>query len=153
MANTHNYDHYALSIETVDDSIIACSYPKDIFLALPFLRAGRIWITAKLGYLAANAALECTVEGFKLAQCRNRKFDSIAHKAPVYSPNCFLIFAQGMVGSFRRLRASSRSMRSSMRSSNSRSSSGTTAATGFLRRCTMTRSLAYAARFTMSENV
>src|SRR5258708_33462894 len=67
-----------------------------------------------------------------------------------YNPNSFFIFDHGIVGSFRRLRASVMSMRSSNASRNSKSSIGTTAATGFLRRCTTILSPPYAARFKMS---
>ena len=153
MTDPYNDDDHTFPVETINHSIIADSHPEMICFSLQFLCAGWTRIDTKFRNLATDPPLHSALQRFELTQCRPREFDRIAHIAPAYRPNCFLICVHGMVVSFRRLRASSRSILSSICSSNSTSSMGTTAATGFLRRCTITRSLPYATRFTMSEKL
>src|SRR5208283_1978062 len=115
------------------------------------LAAGGEWVVAEILDFRGDAPLYLPFEPAELSQRRSRKLQGVSHGCCNYRPRSLLIFSQGIVGSLSRFRASARSMRSSILSRSSRSSMGTTAATGFLRRCTIILSPRYAARLTMSE--
>src|ERR1700676_2237799 len=152
MGNTHNHNDHPASVKTVNNPMITHADADVIRFALELCAAMGKRIVAECCDFLGNASLGLPFEGTELAQRRSRKLQSVSHGLCCnYRPKSFLIFSQGIVGSLRRFRASARSMRSSILSKSSRSSMGTTAATGFLRRCTTILSPPYAARLTMSE--
>src|SRR5580692_4516522 len=152
MSNPHNHDYHSALLHAINDAVVAHSYPPMVLFSLKLSHCCGKRIFGQLRHFGRNPPLRLPVERSKFSCSRSRELQRVAHDRSVtYSPSSFLIFDQGMLGSFRRFRTSSRSARSSICSSISKSSIGTTAATGFLPRCTMTRSPPYAARFRMSE--
>src|SRR5271167_1178765 len=152
MSNPHDHDYHSPLLHAINDAVVAHSYPPMVLFSLKLSHSHGKRIFGQLRHLGRNPPLRLPVERSKFSCSRSRELQRVAHNGSVtYSPSSFLIFDQGMLGSFRRFRTSSRSTRSSICSSISKSSIGTTAATGFLPRCTMTRSPPYAARFRMSE--
>jgi hypothetical protein len=152
MGNTHNYNDHPASINTVNNPIVADANATVVRFALElFAAVGERFIAKGCDFLG-DPPLYLPFEGAELSQRRSRKLKGVSHGlCSNYRPRSFLIFSQGIVDSLRRFRASARSMRSSIFSRSSRSSIGTTAATGFLRRWTIILSPPYAARLTMSE--
>src|SRR5579863_1926539 len=103
--------------------------------------------------LGGQSPLSFARELFQLPECKRFELNCIGHnRRRTYSLRSFLIFSQEIVrGSFSALRAAATSISSSSLSRSSTSSMGTTAATAFLPRCTITLSPRYSARLRMSE--
>jgi len=153
MTDLHDYNDDSTSVKSVDNAVVPNSQTIVVWGPSKLLYAWWKGVVSKLRNLWSHPALQLTTERSKFSQCGGGELDGVAHRRRSdYNPSSFLIFDQGIVGSFRRFRACSRSIRSSICSNNSISSMGTTAAMGFLRRCTITRSRPYAARLMMSAN-
>src|SRR2546423_714281 len=132
MTDLHNYNDDLMSVNAVDNPIVANSHTEMIWCGLKLLYARREKGVGEIGNLSCDPALQLAIECSKFSQCGGGELDRVAHRCrPDYNPSSFLICDQGIVGSFRRLRASSRSIRSSICSNSSTSSIGTTAAMGF----------------------
>jgi hypothetical protein len=152
MSNPRDHDYDSPLLHAINDGVVAHSYAPMVLFSLKPSHSHRKRIIGQLQHFRRNPPCVCRSSARNSRAAEAGELQRLAHDGRMtYNPSSFLIFDQGMLGSFRRFPTSSRSTRSSICSSISKSSIGTTAATGFLPRCTMTRSPPYAARFRMSE--
>ena len=153
MANREHQNQQDSLMNLIDGTIIAHAHPPGIgdtghLLASCWKRI----IPQRLDF--GRQSLLC-VSGqlFQLTEGQRFELNGVGHDNRLsHNFSFFLTVSQGMVReSFKASRTLARSISSSSFSRSSRSSIGTTAATGFLPRCTMTRSPRYSARLKMSE--
>jgi len=135
------------------DSIVASPYSPGVRNVHHLLAAGGERIISQSLNLSGQSPLRFAWEFFQLPERQRLELNRIGHnRRQSYSLRSFLIFSQGIVrGSFSALRAAATSISSSSLSRSSTSSMGTTAATAFLPRCTITLSPRYSARLRTSE--
>ena len=137
----------------IHNSIVADSYPPSVNNPLQFFASCGKGIVAQSFHLCCYSPLNVAWQLFQLAKCGWFELKRVGHNYRLsYSRSFFFMVSQGIVpGSFNASRAAAMSISSSSFSRSSTSSIGTTAATGFLPRCTITLSPRYAARLRMSE--
>src|SRR5450432_1541241 len=153
MANSEHENYQDAAMDLINDSIITSPYSARVRNAYHLLAARRKRIIAQSLDLGTQPSLRFAREFFQLPECKRLELNRIGHnRRRSYSLRSFLIFSQGIVrGSFSASRAAATSISSSSLSNSSTSSMGTTAATAFLPRCTITLSPRYSARLRMSE--
>src|SRR5580693_675106 len=137
----------------IHNSIVASPNPPCVRNGGHLLASHRKRIVSQSLNPGGQPPLRLARELFQLPECKRFELNRISHnRRPSYSLRSFLIFSQGIVrGSFSALRAAATSISSSSLSRSSTSPMGTTAATAFLPRCTITLSPRYSARLRMSE--
>ena len=153
MSNCEHKDQQDSTMNLIDDSIVAGSNPPRIRDSGHLLASRRKRIVPQRLNLGGQSPLRVAREFLQSPERKRLELNRIGHnRRRSYSLRSFLIFSQGIVrGSFSASRAAATSISSSSLSRSSTSSIGTTAATAFLPRCTITLSPRYAARFRMSE--
>src|SRR5580658_2657036 len=148
----HEYKHY-LAMDLIDDSIVASPNPPRVRDSRHLLASRWKRFVLQSLNLGGQPPLRVSRELFQLPERKRLELNRIGHnRRRSYSLRSFLIFSQEIVrGSFNASRAAAISISSSSFSRSSTSSMGTTAATAFLPRCTITLSPRYSARLRMSE--
>src|SRR6266849_2093240 len=153
MSNREDENQQDSAMDLINNSIIADSYPPRVRDGRHLLASRRKGIVSQSLNLGGQSSLRFAREFFQLPERKRLELNRIGHSSRrSYSLRSFLIFSQGIVrGSFSASRAAAISISSSSFSNSSTSSIGTTAATAFLPRCTITLSPRYSARLRMSE--
>src|SRR5258708_6933993 len=153
MPNREHKNQQDSPMDLVNDSIIASPYSPRVRDGGHLLATHRKRLLTQGLNFGGQSPLDFAREFFQLSQRKRLELNRIGHNCcRSYSLRSFLIFSQGIVrGSFSAFRAAATSISSSSLSKSSTSSMGTTAATAFLPRCTITLSPRYSARLRMSE--
>ncbi len=141
------------TMHLIDDAIVARPNPPRVRDGGHLLAPLRKRIHSESLNLDRQSSLGLARELFQLPERKRLELNRVGHnRRRSYSLRSFLIFSHGIVrGSFSALRAAATSISSSSLSRSSTSSMGTTAATAFLPRCTITLSPRYSARLRISE--
>jgi hypothetical protein len=137
----------------IHNPVIAYSHPPGVGHAGQLFASSSKWVVAECLDFRCYSPLNVAWQLFQLAKRGWFELKPVGHNYRLsYSRSFFFTVSQGIVpGSFNASRAAAMSISSSSFSRSSTSSIGTTAATGFLPRCTITLSPRYAALLRMSE--
>ena len=153
MPNREHQHQQDSTMHLIYNPIAAGSDPPRVWKRRHLLASRRKRIAAQPFDLERHSLLYIGRQFFHLSKRGWLELKRVSHEAgSSHKQSFFLTVSHGMVpGSFNASRAAAMSISSSSFSSSSRSSIGTTAATGFFPRCTITLSPLYAARLRMSE--
>src|SRR6266496_39332 len=140
VADGDHKDEQLSAMHLVDNAVVSNTYSPGAVHRGKLFAARRKAIFSKGLNLGGDTPLNVTGEVFKLSLGERLELDGIGHGgSSTHSLSFFLIVSQGTVrGSFRASRAAATSISSSNFSRSLTSSMGTTAATAFFPRCTLT---------------
>jgi hypothetical protein len=153
MSNREYKHHQDTAMNLIEDPIISDSDSPCVRKGGHFLASRRKRIVSQTLNLRGHTTLHLTRQFLQLPKRKRFELNAVGHNRRLsHSRSFFFTVSQGILfGSFSASRAAAMSISSSSFSSRSTSSIGTTAATAFFPRCTITLSPRYAARLRTSE--
>jgi hypothetical protein len=153
MADAEHQDEKNLAMYLIDNTVITNPYSKSIWFTLQLFRIRWKWIAGQCLNATAKTLLNIGRKREELASCGRFEDKAVAHTA-FYSPSSRFSVSQGVPPrSFLAFCAALMSILSSTCSISFRSSMGTMAATGLLRRYRTVRSPANSDRLTISDSL